>query len=151
MVARFLGADPGSSDPGERLFAQAVRARMEGRVAAARETWLALARGGGPHARKARRCLVQPEPVSDFLVGAVIAGALFAWQARAAQPEETGEAFPGGAEEVEEMAPCQEYLLRSCLGQDAEGPSCRKARAFFEREDGPTAEDLEKCRSLLTP
>lgn len=153
MVARFLGADPGSSDPAEGLFARAVRARMEGRPAAARATLFSLAQAhpDGAWGRKARRCLVQPEPVSDFLVGAVVAGALFAWQARTAQPEETGDAFPGEAEEDEELSPCQLYLLQSCLGQDPEGPSCRAARAFFEREDGPTAETQEKCRSLLTP
>ncbi len=152
VVARFLGADPGSADPGEQLFAQAVRARMEGRVAAAREALFTLAQTGrnGAFGRKARRCLVAPEPVSDFLVGAVVAGALFAWQARLAEPEGVGGAFPGEDESGEEMTPCQQYLLRSCLGQDPEGPECRKARAFFE-QDGPTAEDQEKCRSLLTP
>lgn len=152
VVARFLGADPGSADPGEQLFAQAVRARMEGRVAAAREALFTLAQTGrnGAYGRKARRCLMQPEPVSDVLVGAVVAGALFAWQARLAEPEGVGGAVPGEDESGEEMTPCQQYLLRSCLGQDPEGPECRKARAFFE-QDGPTAEDQEKCRSLLTP
>lgn len=151
VVWRFLGADPESKDAAERLFARAVRTRMEGRPAAARATlWtLAQAHPDGAWGRKARRCLVQPEPVEDFLVGAVIAGALVAWRARWAEaPEEEmteDEAMAG-----EELPPCQQYLIHSCFGQDPEGPECRKARTFFEREDGPTAEDQEKCRSLLT-
>ncbi len=150
-VWRFLGADPESQDPAERLFARAVRTRMEGRPAAARATlWtLAQAYPDGAWGRKARRCLVQPEPVEDFLVGAVIAGALVAWQARWAEaPEE--EMTDEEAAVGEELPPCQQYLIRSCFGQDPEGPECRKARTFFEREDGPTAEDQEKCRLLLT-
>lgn len=147
LVGRFLAADPGSREPGERLYAQAVRARMEGRLAAAREVLLALAQSGqGPHARKARRCLTQPEPVSDLLVGAVVAGSLFALHGSTAGPAETDDAFSG--ETQSEMSPCQQYLLESCLGKDPEGPACRRARAFFE--DGrPTAEDQERCRSLL--
>lgn len=147
MVTRYLGVDPGSADPNERLFAQAVRARMEGRLAAARETLFTLAQSGrnGLHGSKARRCLQQPEPLSDFLVGAVIAGVLFTWQARTALTD--------GVEDFEEaapeMSPCEQYLLRACRGPDPDVPACRKARAFFEREGGPTAQDQERCRDLL--
>ena len=151
LVARFLGADPDASNPRERAFFDVVQARRDGRLSAARERMLALIGGGDAYARKARRVLLQPMPLSDLLVAAVIGGGVALAQASFRTPPEDEESEPRiTAVPLEQLDPCRRYLIESCLNGDPEGAACREVQGVFQRTGGtPTADDLEWCRSRL--
>lgn len=146
-TVRFLDGDPDSADPGARAFGKALRARYAGRMAAWREALMELAGDrGNPYGRKAWRCLVQPDSMTDALMLGAFAGVAAA-QAAFSHGGETGWDQPV---QPQAASPCESYLMKACLEGDPESPECRKAQGFFDNETGfPAEQDQKECLKRL--
>ncbi len=136
VEARFLAGDPMAREPRAKAYGMALRARYAGRPAAWRGGLLDLMQAGPDDAygRKARRVLLAPEPLTDV----VLAGALAMMMMGASQPAAEAVAI--------EPTPCQQYLLRACVGRDPDSAPCKDARHYFESGTGtPTPEAEQEC------
>jgi hypothetical protein len=136
MTTRFLGGDPYAAAAREKAWGESLRTKYSGRTSAWRSALWGIAGTDVPYGRKAKRVLLQPEPLTDFVLAAGAAGWIMGMAMRdgmeaAVQPAET---------------PCQQYLMRACVGGDPEGPLCKDARRYFESSEGsPSQADEEEC------